>query len=184
MKEAMQAATKTDNGGGLLRADGGGLRCASSGDILFFMHADSELPADALDEIRRVMRTHQVGCFGVAFHSRNFFMLTCRVMSNLRCYVRRIMFGDQGIFIRRDLFFQVGGFPDLPLMEDYQFSLNLRSRGLRIGATRKRIYSSPRRFGPGTVPKLRMMYHMAHLRKLYRQGVPIEEIVRAYADVR
>lgn len=157
---------------------------ASTGDILFFLHADSELPPDSLGEIRRVMRTHEVGCFGVAFRSRNFFMLTCRVMSNLRCYVRRIMFGDQGIFIKRDLFFEVGGFPDLPIMEDYQLSLSLRSQGHRIGATRRRIYSSPRRFGPTTADKLLTMYHMHRLRYLYRRGMPAEDIARAYADVR
>lgn len=157
---------------------------ASSGEVLFFLHADSELPPDPLGEIHRVMRSYQVGCFGVAFRSRNFFMLTCRIMSNLRCYVRRIMFGDQGIFVTRELFFQMGGFPDLPLMEDYQFSLNLRARGCRIGATRHRIYSSPRRFGPTTSSKLRTMYHMAHLRKLYRKGVSAHDLVRAYADVR
>lgn len=157
---------------------------ASSGNVLFFLHADSELPPDPLGEIRRVMRTHQVGCFGVAFHSRNFFMWTCRVMSNLRCYVRRIMFGDQGIFIKRNLFFEVGGFPDLPIMEDYQLSLSLRARGYRIGATRRRIYSSPRRFGPTTADKLRTMYHMHRLRYLYRRGVSAEDIARAYADVR
>ena len=54
----------------------------SSGDILFFLHSDSELPKHPLAEIRYVMKDHLAGCFGIAFHSKHFFMWTCRIISN------------------------------------------------------------------------------------------------------
>ena len=98
---------------------------ASKGEILFFLHCDSELPKTALEEIELVMKNHRAGCFGIAFHSWNFFMFTCRVSSNHRVFDRKIMFGDQGIFLERKLFFEAGMFPELPIMEDYQFSLTL-----------------------------------------------------------
>ena len=157
---------------------------ASSGQILFFLHADSTLPPDPLGEIRRAMRGHRVGCFGVRFEPSSPLMLCCRFLSNFRCYVRRIMFGDQGIFIDRDLFFEVGGFPDLPLMEDYRFSLDLRARGFRPAATRRRIATSSRRYGTTPVSRVKTMILMGRLRRMYREGASVDEIARIYGQAR
>ena len=157
---------------------------ASSGEILFFLHADSALPPDPLGEIRRAMRGHRVGCFGVRFEPSSLLILCCRLLSNFRCYVRRIMFGDQGIFIDRDLFFEVGGFPDLPLREDYQFSLDLRARGFRPAPTRRRIATSSRRYGTTPASRIKTMLLMGRLRRMYREGTPVEEIARIYGQAR
>lgn len=156
----------------------------SHGEILFFLHCDSELPEHALQEIRSVMKDYRVGCFGIAFHSKNFFMLTCQIISNHRIKDRKVMFGDQGIFIDRNLFFETGMFPEIPIMEDYQFSLELKRRGEKIGMTRRRIYTSDRRFPKGTIPKLRLMWKMNRLRKRYRDGEDIGKIAGDYLDVR
>lgn len=157
---------------------------ASCGDVLFFLHCDSELPEHFPAEIRYVMKDYRAGCFGIAFHSRNFFMWTCRVISNRRAKDRKIMFGDQGIFIDRELFFEMGMFPDIPIMEDYQFSLTLREKRIRPGIAKHRIYTSDRRFPEGSIPKLRVMWKMNRLRKMYRDGVAVEKIARMYRDVR
>ena len=156
----------------------------SSGDVLFFLHCDSEIPDTALEEIETVMEKHRAGCFGIAFHSKNFFMFTCRVISNHRVKDRKVMFGDQGIFIERDLFFDIGMYPEIPIMEDYQLSLTLKEKGIRLGMTKNRIFTSDRRFSGTTVQKLRIMWKMNRLRAMYRKGVPIEKIADLYADVR
>lgn len=156
----------------------------SHGDILCFLHCDSEIPVTLVPEIRYVMKDHQAGCFGIAFHSKNFFMWTCRVISNHRIKDRKVMFGDQGIFVTRELFFEVGMFAELPILEDYQFSLTLKEKGIRLGMARHRIYTSDRRFPDGTIPKLKLMWLMNRLRKMYRDGVPIEKIASLYKDVR
>ena len=156
----------------------------ADGDIFFFLHCDSELPEDPLGEIRRVMSRRDVGCFGVAFHSGNFFMLTNRIISNGRAKCHRILFGDQGIFMTRELFEEVGGFPELPLMEDYQLSLTLREKNIRPGMTKHRIYTSDRRYPEGTIPKLKLMRKMYGLRKKYKAGVPAEELAKEYRDIR
>lgn len=156
----------------------------STGDILFFLHCDSELPKKPLEQIRYVMKDYRVGCFGIAFHSKNFFLFTCRVISNHRIKDRNVVFGDQGIFLERKLFFDMGMFPELPIMEDYQFSLKLKERGERIGITPKRIYTSDRRFPKGTIPKLREMWKMNRLRKKYRDGMEIQLLADMYEDVR
>ena len=157
---------------------------ASIGDILFFLHCDSELPPRPLEQIRRVMRDYRAGCFGIAYHSRNFFMFTCRVISNHRIKDRKVMFGDQGIFVDRDVFFQAGMFPEIPIMEDYQFSLTLKKMGVKPGIARKRIYTSDRRYPKGTMEKLRFMWKMNRMRKMYRDGVSPEKLAKMYRDVR
>ena len=156
----------------------------SHGDILFFLHCDSELPEDFLAEIRYVMKDYRAGCFGIAFHKKHFFLWTCRVISNHRIKDRRVMFGDQGIFLTRELFFEMGTFPEIPVMEDYQFSLTLKENHVKLGIAKHRIYTSDRRFPKGTIPKLEVMWQMNRLRKRYRDGVPIEEIADRYRDIR
>ena len=147
-------------------------------------NCDSEVPPTALEEIETVMKKYRAGCFGIAFHSYNFFMFTCRVISNHRIKDRKVMFGDQGIFIDRKLFFEVGKFPEMPILEDYQFSLILKEKGIPLGMTRHRIYTSDRRFGGNTIEKLKVMWLMNRLRAMYRDGVPAEEIAKLYKDVR
>lgn len=156
----------------------------STGDILFFLHCDSELPEKPLEEIRSVMRDYRAGCFGIAFHSWNFFMFTCRVISNHRIKDRKVMFGDQGIFLDRSLFFEAGMFREIPVLEDYQFSLTLKEMGVSLGMCKKRIYTSDRRFPRGTIAKLALMWRMNRLRKMYRDGVAVEKIDSLYQDVR
>ncbi len=157
---------------------------ASSGEILFFLHCDSELPKEPLKQIETVMKNHRAGCFGIAFHSKSFFMFTCRVISNHRIKDRKVMFGDQGIFIERDLFFEIGMFPEIPIMEDYQLSLTLKEKGIKLGIAKQRIYTSDRRFPKKTIPKLQVMWKMNRLRKMYRDGVDINTIAGMYRDER
>ncbi len=155
---------------------------ASTGDVLLFLHGDSVLPPDALAEIEHVMAAHRAGCFGIAFRCRDVRMKCCQALSNLRVRVWDVAFGDQGIFLRRELFFELGGFPELPLMEDYQLSLDLRARGVRFAMTRSRIVTSPRRFLQGG--PLRVMARMWRLRAMYRKGADIDAIAALYKDIR
>lgn len=154
----------------------------STGDILFFLHCDSEVPRTAIQEIGEVMKQYQFGCFGIKFRSNNIWMKCCQIISNHRIKDRKVVFGDQGILIKRDLFFEVGGFPELPIMEDYQFSLTLKEKKVKIGMTKSRIYTSDRRFTEGG--RLRVMWKMNRLRAMYRRGVDIQEIAKMYRDIR
>ncbi|MEG0933748.1 MAG: TIGR04283 family arsenosugar biosynthesis glycosyltransferase [Lachnospiraceae bacterium] len=154
----------------------------STGDILFFLHCDSVIPNDTTKQIRTVMEQYEVGCFGIAFCSNNIWMKCCQIISNHRIKDRQIMFGDQGIFIKRKLFFQIGGFMDLPIMEDYQLSLTLKEMGIKIGIAKKRIYTSDRRFVKNG--RLQVMWQMNRLRAKYREGVNAQTISDMYEDIR
>ena len=153
-------------------------------DILFFLHCDSILPPNPLEEILDLMAKYRAGCFGIAFKSFSPLMFICRYISNHRVFDRKVMFGDQGIIIDRDLFMEIGMYPDLPIMEDYQLSLTLKEKGIKLGMAKHRIYTSARRFKGGPIRKLKLMWKMNRLRAKYRRGVDIEEISAMYKDVR
>jgi len=153
-------------------------------DILFFLHCDSILPPNPLEEILDLMEKYRAGCFGIAFKSLSPLMFICRYISNHRVFDRKVMFGDQGIIIEKDLFMEIGMYPDLPIMEDYQLSLTLKEKGIKLGMAKHRIYTSARRFKGGPVRKLKLMWKMNRLRAKYRRGVDIEVISAMYKDVR
>lgn len=157
---------------------------ATTADVLFFLHADSLPPDDFPAEIREALVGGETGCFGIAFDTSSALMRICAALSNFRAFHRRIMFGDQGMFMTRELYERVGGFPELPLMEDFALSLSLRKAGVRPRRTRARVVTSARRFGTSTASRLGTMYHMARLRRMFLHGAPIDSIARAYADVR
>ena len=169
------------------RGRGGALNTGAAeatGEVLFFLHCDSALPENALSEVRDVLRTHRVGSFGIRFDRVTPVLFLCQAMSNLRIRFRRLSYGDQGLFIERDLFFDAGMFPDVPLMEDYQFARNLKARGERLGMAKHRIRTSARRFPEGELNRARTWLTMASLRAKYLRGVPAEELSRAYGNVR
>lgn len=108
-------------------------------------------------------------------------MRCCSFCSNLRVRLRKIAFGDQGIFLTRELFEQIGGFSDLPIMEDYKLSIDLKGKYL-LGQTRGYLVTSARRFEQGGM--LRTMWKMQVLQHRFRRGVPAQDIARQYRDIR
>lgn len=156
----------------------------SNGDILFFLHCDSKLPTKVTEEIRHVMATNDYGCFGVKYDSKNFFMWTNRIISNHRAWNRGLPFGDQGIFIDRKLFFEMGMFPEMSMMEDYEFSRKMLRYGFKPGKAASRIETSGRRYRGGTIEILKTEYRLWNLRRLYRRGDAIEKLAEMYKDIR
>ena len=156
----------------------------SSGDILFFLHCDSILPKGFVREIREGIKHSLAGCLGIRFKNHSPLMGICSFISNHRVLDRKVMFGDQGIFVDRDCFFAMGAFPILPLMEDYQFSLNLKKRGILPYLAKKRIITSDRRFQGNFLQKLSLMWKMNRLRARYRKGEDIEQLAKEYRDIR
>ncbi|NLY86135.1 MAG: glycosyltransferase family 2 protein [Tissierellia bacterium] len=151
----------------------------SGGDILFFLHADSHLSPDALERIHEVMeKGYKAGCFKIKFDSRSIIMKICGFMSNLRVRLRNIAFGDQGIFIDRKYFYGLGGYREIPLMEDYQLSMDIKADGEKIALARAKIITSERRFVKNG--RLRTMARMQRLQYMYRKGEDIEKIASLY----
>lgn len=155
----------------------------SEGDILWFSHCDSLLPPDGLRQIEEaVTRGAQFGCFHIGFDYQGPFMGCNTVLSNLRARLWHIAFGDQGMFMTRELFLEAGGFPELPIMEDYEFSRRMRRAGVPLQVLPGRIITSGRRYRAGF--PLAVMWRMFCLRCLYRAGADIDGIARRYRDIR
>jgi len=152
----------------------------AKGDILWFLHADSVPPADALYQIQAVLaKGYDIGCFSIQFDSRHPFMFINSFYSNnVRARLLSIAFGDQGIFLRRSLFDKLGGYAVIPLMEDYKLSLAAKEAGYRIGLAKGKITTSERRYLK--YGRLRTMWRMKVLQRRFLRGDDIEEIARAY----
>jgi rSAM/selenodomain-associated transferase 2 len=100
------------------------------GDILLFLHIDTRLPADADRQIARVAaeQAHAWGRFDIRLSSQRFIFGVIARLINLRSRLTGIATGDQAIFIAPELFRQVGGYPEIELMEDIAISRRLRKR--------------------------------------------------------
>jgi len=121
---------------------------ASSGETLLFLHADTKLPPDALVRIRETLRDPTVagGAFDLAIDSpRRAFRLIERVAS-LRTRLTRIPYGDQAIFLRSSWFRSLGGYREIPIMEDVELMRRLKRSGGRITILPERVVTSARRW--------------------------------------
>lgn len=123
---------------------------AVEGDVLWFLHADTVPPADATAEIADAIRAGAPGgAFRVAFppaeRSSHALLPWIERGIDARTRVTRTATGDQGIFVRRDVFEAIGGFPDLPLFEDVALFGAVRRRG-RPAILRGPLETSARRW--------------------------------------
>ncbi len=117
------------------------------GDILLFLHGDTLLPAQALKEIERVMQDRRVvgGAFARRYDSHSRLLRVTCALAGVRARLCGWFLGDQGIFVRAELFRKMGGFQDFDLFEDLDFSRRLRREG-RVVTLRPSVTSSARRF--------------------------------------
>ena len=103
---------------------------ACPAEVLLFLHADTELPEQADALVRRAtLRPQAWGRFDVRIDSPRPLLRLVATMMNLRSRWTGITTGDQALFVRHDLFRQIGGFPDLALMEDIAISRRLKRHG-------------------------------------------------------
>ena len=147
----------------------------ASGSILLFLHADTTLPADALALITQAGAPW--GRFDVTIAGRSVLLPLVAALMNLRSRLTGIATGDQALFVRRDVFDAVGGFPEQPLMEDIELSKRLRRRG-RPACLRARVTTSGRRWDSRGA--WRTIVLMWRLRLLYWLGVPAERLAATY----
>lgn len=120
----------------------------ASGEIFIFLHADTFLPDDALLRVRSAMNDtrYVAGAFDLGINSdRSVFRIT-EWYAALRTRLTRIPFGDQAIFIRSPYFAEIGGYSDIPLMEDIDLMKRIRKHGQKIFIIADKVMTSPRRW--------------------------------------
>jgi rSAM/selenodomain-associated transferase 2 len=151
---------------------------ASTGDVLWFVHVDVEVPQECLSEIARILAERSVagGFFRIRLPPNPLYRLTdsfahyAGILLRMRC-------GDHGIFCRRSAFADIGGFPEVPLMEDVEFFRRLHGCG-RVMYSDKRIVVSPRRYE--TIGRARLTLAYGLIATLYTFGVPLSVLARIY----
>lgn len=156
---------------------------ASRGSVLLFLHADTLLPPNARQAIESALADHRTvgGRFDVRFDTASRWAAVISSLMNWRSRWTGIATGDQAIFVRRDIFDRLGGFADIPLMEDIEFSRRLKTLG-RTATLRDQVVTSFRRWarqGP-----LRTILLMWTLRLLYWLGVDPVRLHRWYRVIR
>lgn len=154
----------------------------ATGDALLFLHADSRLPRDADQMIERALSDagRHWGRFDVAIAGNHWMLPVIAWCMNRRSRLTSIATGDQGLFIRRDTFAALGGFPDQPLMEDIALCARLRERSLYPANLDAKIITSGRRWESHGV--WRTIWLMWRLRFIYFCGATPESLHRAYTQ--
>ena len=119
----------------------------ATGDVLLFLHADCWLDPAAYEQIERTLRSPLIvgGAFYQRIEATGLIYRTLEVSNALRVCCTRMAYGDQGLFLRRELFEQLGGFPDVRLMEDVLLVRKLRARG-RLALLPGPLFVSARRW--------------------------------------
>ena len=115
---------------------------AASGDVLLFLHADTLLSHDALDQIIIAFQQHDIvgGAFDLEIASPKRIFRLIERSASIRSRLTRIPYGDQAIFLKRRFFDQIGGFKDIPIMEDVELMQRVKKAGKKIkGCTQGRV---------------------------------------------
>jgi rSAM/selenodomain-associated transferase 2 len=142
----------------------------ATGGVLLFLHADTFLPENALSLIREAMADPRVvaGAFDLGIDSRRkIFRVTERYVA-----------GDQALFIRRDYFHQIGGYRDIPVMEDVELMRRIKKRGGGVRIIPQKVMTSPRRWEQEGVLYATLRNWM--LQFLYFFGVSPARLARFY----
>jgi len=124
------------------------------GEVLVFLHADTFVPDNAFSCIKRVLQDAKVvgGAFDLGIRSNRIIFKIIGKIASLRSRITRIPYGDQGFFIRRKYFHAMGGYRDVPLMEDVDIMQRIKRRGDTISILPEKVYTASRRWeGEGIV---------------------------------
>lgn len=152
---------------------------AATGDMLLFLHADTRLPVGASAAIEEALRDPRVvgGRFDVRLDPPRPLLCLVSEIMNLRSRLTGISTGDQALFVRRAIFEVLSGYPDIPLMEDVEFTCRLKRTG-RVAALRIRVTTSARKWVREGI--LRTIVLMWTLRFLHFIGVSSTRLHRWY----
>ena len=155
----------------------------ASGEILLFLHADNWLPPQAKSQILDAwVRTGSgdgglFGCFQQKIRDRRFIFRLIESGNHWRAKFQKLPYGDQGIFVSRQLYDSTGGMPRIPLMEDFEFSKKL-SRFSRIQILPGPIYVDARRWEE--IGPVRQTIRNWCLATRYRMGAAPQELMKRY----
>ena len=156
---------------------------SAGGEILLFIHADTRLDPKVLPVIIKKLEDEKIigGCFSIFLAGQSILYRLINYLGTTRAKLTRIFYGDQGLFIKKNVFFNLGGFPEVPIMEDVLFSAKMKKMGKTI-VLPEQIWISPRRWEQRGIIVTILMY--LFLSSLFYLGFPLAKIRKIYEDLR
>jgi len=149
----------------------------ANGQMLLFLHADTLLPTDALSQVLNVDPAAVWGRFDVVIFGKKWMLSVVATFMNFRSRLTGIATGDQAIFMKKTIYYDVGGFPEQPLMEDIEISKRLLRFG-RPACLSTRVLTSGRRWlERGVWSTILLMWR---LRWRYWRGISPEKLAKEY----
>ncbi len=155
----------------------------AGGDWLLFLHADTRLPEGFAAELAAAETAgFRAGAFRLRIEGRHWLLPLLAWGATQRTRWLGIALGDQALFVQRDLFDALGGFPPLPLMEDYAWSRHLRRAGIRLYLARGSVVTSGRRWDRDGF--WRTWWRMRRNTRHFDRTGEAESLARGYPDTR
>ena len=116
-------------------------------DILLFLHADTQLPANFIELVSKTLNQNQIiaGAFELAIDGSGIPLRGIEILVKVRSRLLSLPYGDQALFISKQAFIKAGGFADLPIMEDFEFIQRVKKLG-RIAIAPAAVTTSGRRW--------------------------------------
>ncbi len=152
---------------------------AATGDILLFLHADTRLPSGFDNLVRKALfaANTAAGAFELRIDASILGIRLIESGVNWRSRWLQMPYGDQAIFLKTEVFHDIGGFPQLPIMEDFELMRRLKRKG-RIVIVPVPVMTSGRRWQKLGVLKTTLINQLVIV--AYLLGVSPERIVRWY----
>lgn len=156
---------------------------AAQGSWLLFLHADCRLSPQACRRLRQICSENPLagGCFSQKIDHPNPIYRWIAWTGNARARLQKIFYGDQGIFVRRDIFNALGGYPPFPILEDVAFTEKLRAAG-PVAVQKEKIICSARRWEKTGIFSTTLLYF--RVLRGYRRGLSPAKLNEIYVDVR
>lgn len=151
--------------------------------ILLFLHADAAIHLENLQQIVKAIegRKYIGGCFKQVLDDPAILYRWIEWTGNIRAKVSKVFYGDQAIFVRKDVFQQLGGFPEVKIGEDVLFTKKLRRKG-RVGILPFTVNCSTRRWKRQGVWKTFLLNLRINTALVWNQN--LDQLANAYQDVR
>lgn len=149
----------------------------ASKDILIFLHADTLLPENAFERMKASLNKGiRAGAFKLGIDSKNIMLKIIEFFANLRTSLTKIPYGDQSIFIEKDLFAKLGGFKSVSIMEDIEFMGRVKKNKIKTTIIEDKVLTSARKWKKEGIIKstsknlfIRLRYHLGtNPDKLYK----------------
>jgi rSAM/selenodomain-associated transferase 2 len=150
-------------------------------EILLFLHADTRLPENAPELITNLLSGNPAlmgGAFSLGIDDDRIFLKIIEWFANLRSRLTRVPYGDQSIFLKKDYFQKMGGFMEIPIMEDLELMTRIRKKGGRIHILKQKSLTSSRRWNEEGIAVCTLRNWL--IRLLYHLGIPADRLAAFY----